>query len=366
LLQLEEYLKKLNDIKVVIDEARKALNIGELESELNGYKTMMEEPNFWDDIKNANKINKKIKPLEDKVDSMRRLDEKAEDVSVLIEMANEENDESLFGEIGTEISSLSKIAEETKLKALLKGDYDANNAILSLHAGAGGTESQDWVDMLYRMYTKYSDKKRYTIKVLDHLAGDDAGTKSVTFLVKGLNAYGYLKAEKGVHRLVRISPYDSAARRHTSFASLDVMPEILDDDEAIVIPPDELKIDTYRASGAGGQHVNTSDSAVRITHIPSGLVTSCQNERSQLQNKETAMKVIKSKLAERKEQEKLAQINEIKGDMKKIEWGSQIRSYVFQPYTMVKDHRTGTEVGNVAAVMDGELDDFINAYLANS
>jgi len=366
LLQLEEYLKKLSDIKVVIDEARKALNIGELESELNGYKTMMEEPNFWDDIKNANKINKKIKPLEDKVDSMRRLDEKAEDVSVLIEMANEENDESLFGEIGTEISSLSKIAEETKLKALLKGDYDANNAILSLHAGAGGTESQDWVDMLYRMYTKYSDKKRYTIKVLDHLAGDDAGTKSVTFLVKGLNAYGYLKAEKGVHRLVRISPYDSAARRHTSFASLDVMPEILDDDEAIVIPPDELKIDTYRASGAGGQHVNTSDSAVRITHIPSGLVTSCQNERSQLQNKETAMKVIKSKLAERKEQEKLAQINEIKGDMKKIEWGSQIRSYVFQPYTMVKDHRTGTEVGNVAAVMDGELDDFINAYLANS
>lgn len=366
MLQLEEYLKKLSDIKVVIDEARKALNIGELESELNGYKTMMEEPNFWDDIKNANKINKKIKPLEDKVDSMRRLDEKAEDVSVLIEMANEENDESLFGEIGTEISSLSKIAEETKLKALLKGDYDANNAILSLHAGAGGTESQDWVDMLYRMYTKYSDKKRYTIKVLDHLAGDDAGTKSVTFLVKGLNAYGYLKAEKGVHRLVRISPYDSAARRHTSFASLDVMPEILDDDEAIVIPPDELKIDTYRASGAGGQHVNTSDSAVRITHIPSGLVTSCQNERSQLQNKETAMKVIKSKLAERKEQEKLAQINEIKGDMKKIEWGSQIRSYVFQPYTMVKDHRTGTEVGNVAAVMDGELDDFINAYLANS
>jgi len=366
LLQLEEYSKQLNDIKVVISQARKALNINELKSELDGYKSMMESPTFWDDIAAANKINKKVKPLEDKINSMNNLDEKADDTEVLISMALEENDESLFDEIAQELKVLSKKADEAKLKALLKGKYDASNAILSLHAGAGGTESLDWVEMLYRMYTKYSDKKRYNIKVLDFLAGDEAGIKSITFLVEGLNAYGYLKAEKGVHRLVRISPFDTAARRHTSFASLDVMPEILDDDEDVVIPPDEIRLDTYRASGAGGQHVNTTDSAVRITHLPTGIVTSCQNERSQLQNKETAMKMLKSKLAEKREQDKLAELNEMKGDMKKIEWGSQIRSYVFQPYTMVKDHRTNAEVGNISAVMDGEIDEFINAYLAKS
>jgi peptide chain release factor 2 len=364
LLQLEEYTRQLNDIKRVIDDARSALDIEKIATVLNDYKSMMEKPDFWDDIAQANKINKKIKPLEDKINSMKNLEQRAQDTQVLIDMASEENDESLFDEISEEINSLKKNAAETKLKALLKGDYDANNAILSLHAGAGGTESQDWVEMLNRMYVRYCEKKRYTVKVLDFLAGDDAGIKSITFLVEGLNAYGYLKAEKGVHRLVRISPFDSSSRRHTSFASLDVMPEILDDDEDIIIPPDELKLDTYRASGAGGQHVNKTDSAVRLTHIPTGLVAACQNERSQLQNKETAMKMLKAKLAEKKEQEKLAELNNIKGDMKKIEWGSQIRSYVFQPYTMVKDHRTNAEVGNISAVMDGNIDEFINAYLA--
>jgi peptide chain release factor 2 len=366
LIQLEEYNRRLNDIKKIIDEAREALNLSEIKTELIALKSQMEDPSFWDNIPHANKINKKVKPLEDKIKSMSALDLKAEDTQVLIEMALEESDESLSDEILAELNSLEKIAKDTRLKALLKGEYDSNNAILSLHAGAGGTEAQDWVAMLNRLYVRYSERRGYKIKVLDFLDGEEAGIKSITFLVEGLNAYGYLKAEKGVHRLVRISPFDSSSRRHTSFASLDVMPEILDDDEDIVFTADEIKVDTYRASGSGGQHVNKTDSAVRLTHIPTGLVAACQNERSQMQNKETAMKMLKARLAEKREQEKTAELNEIKGDMKKIEWGSQIRSYVFQPYTMVKDHRTNTEMGNINAVMDGDIDDFINAFLAMS
>ena len=251
------------------------------------------------------------------------------------------------------------------LETLFKGKYDGSNAILTLHAGAGGTEAQDWVSMLYRMYTRYLERNGFKVKVLDMLDGDEAGIKSVTFLAEGDNAYGYLKAEKGVHRLVRISPFDSNSRRHTSFASLEVMPEIEDDAE-IKISPDELKVDTYRSSGAGGQHVNKTESAIRITHIPTGIVVSCQNERSQIQNREVAMRMLMGKLIEKREREQMEEVSQIKGDLKKIEWGSQIRSYVFCPYTMVKDHRTGYETGNVQAVMDGYIDEFITTYLKMS
>ncbi|MEX1308713.1 MAG: peptide chain release factor 2 [Eubacteriales bacterium] len=366
MLLTDEYIKQLSDIQKTIDETKTALNLEQLNQTLADYKAEMEAPGFWENVSYANKVNQKIKPIEDKIKSMASLSAKADDAAVLIDLAKEENDESLAEEIESELKALATIAEETKLKALLKGDYDANSAILSLHAGAGGTEAQDWVAMLHRMYTRYSERKGYSIKTLDILVGDEAGIKSVTFLVEGLNAYGYLKAEKGVHRLVRISPFDSSSRRHTSFASLDVMPEILDDDDDIVINPDELRIDTYRSSGAGGQHVNKTDSAVRLTHLPTGIVTSCQSERSQTQNKETAMKMMKARLAEKREEEKMAEINQLKGDMKKIEWGSQIRSYVFQPYTLVKDHRTNAENGNITAVMDGDIDLFINTYLAKS
>ena len=281
-------------------------------------------------------------------------------------MADEENDESLVPEVQSEFASLEKDIEALKLEALLKGPYDSYNAVLSLHAGAGGTEAQDWVSLLYRMYTRYCEKMGYSVKVIDYLDGEEAGIKSVTFEVDGDNAYGYLKAEKGVHRLVRISPFDSSGRRHTSFASLDVTPIFDDDTNDVEIDMDDLRIDTYRSGGAGGQNVNKVSSAIRITHLPTGIVVQCQNERSQLQNKEMAMRILKGKLMELAEQERMAQMNEIKGEMKRIEWGSQIRSYVFQPYTLVKDHRTGEENGNIQAVMDGDIENFINAYLAKS
>lgn len=265
-------------------------------------------------------------------------------------------------EIVKDFEVLDKDVQKLNLQTLLKGEYDANNAIMTLHAGAGGTEAQDWTEMLYRMYTRYAEKNNYATKVLDYLEGDGAGIKSVTFVVEGPNAYGYLKAEKGVHRLVRISPFDSNSRRHTSFASVEVAPEI-EQDTTIEIKPDDLKIDTYRSGGAGGQHVNKTESAIRITHIPTGIVVQCQNERSQMQNRETAMKMLLSKLVELKERENQQKVESLKGEIKKIEWGSQIRSYVFCPYTMVKDHRTGYENSDVQAVMDGEIDEFINDYL---
>lgn len=326
----------------------------------------MEAPDFWSDVEAAGKLVKKAKPLEQKIKSYEQLAGMMEDIKTMIELAEEEEDEGMAAELDSELAAFEKQMSEFHLSTLLSGKYDSNNAIISLHAGAGGTEAQDWTSMLYRMYTRWSERRGYSVKTLDYLDGEEAGIKSVTMLIEGLNAYGYLKAEKGVHRLVRISPFDSNARRHTSFASLDVMPEIEADDNDIVVDPEDLRVDTYRSSGAGGQHVNKTESAIRITHLPTGIVVQCQNERSQIQNRETAMRMLKSKLAEKRESERLAEVSEIKGDMKKIEWGSQIRSYVFHPYSMVKDHRTSVEVGNVSAVMDGDIDEFINAYLVMS
>ncbi len=326
----------------------------------------MGKEGFWNDVENANKVNRRMKGISAKLDKYNHLMSRCEDLEVLMDMADEENDESLVPEVQSEFVSLEKDIEALKLEALLKGPYDSYNAVLSLHAGAGGTEAQDWVSLLYRMYTRYCEKKGYSVKVIDYLDGEEAGIKSVTFEVDGDNAYGYLKAEKGVHRLVRISPFDSSGRRHTSFASLDVTPIFDDDTNDVEIDMDDLRIDTYRSGGAGGQNVNKVSSAIRITHIPTGIVVQCQNERSQLQNKEMAMRILKGKLMELAEQERMAQMSEIKGEMKRIEWGSQIRSYVFQPYTLVKDHRTGEENGNIQAVMDGDIENFINAYLAKS
>ena len=366
MLQIDDAKQKLNEIRALLGEARNALGLEALREELAQLQAKMEEPGFWDNVAEAHKVNKKIKPIEDKLNQFDRISKRIEDAAVLIELLEEEGDEDMAEELAVELTSLKKGVSELRLKSLLRGEYDSNGAILSLHAGAGGTEAQDWAEMLYRMYTRWCERKKYTIKVLDYLAGDEAGIKSVTFQVIGLNAYGYLKAEKGVHRLVRISPFDSSARRHTSFVSLDVMPDLEDDDTDIEINSDEIRVDTYRSSGAGGQHVNKTESAIRITHLPTGIVVQCQNERSQIQNRETAMRMLKAKLLERREQEKMKEIQELKGEMKKIEWGSQIRSYVFHPYSLVKDHRTGEETGNVEAVMDGEIDNFINAYLAMS
>ena len=337
-----------------------------MKEEKEKLEALMSEPGFWDDVENANKISSRIKQLENKMNKFNALTEKGEDVQTLVEMAEEENDESLIPEIEVELKRFEAGVEATRLEMLLKGPYDSYNAVLSLHAGAGGTEAQDWTSMLYRMYTRYCEQHNYTVKVLDLLDGDEAGIKSVTFEVDGDNAYGYLKAEKGVHRLVRISPFDAAGRRHTSFVSLDVTPIFDDDVSDIVLDPDDMRIDTYRSGGAGGQNVNKVSSAIRITHIPTGIVVQCQNERSQLQNKEMAMRMLKGKLLELQDRERMEQMAEIKGEMKKIEWGSQIRSYVFQPYTLVKDHRTGVENGNIQAVMDGELDAFIQAFLVQS
>jgi peptide chain release factor 2 len=325
----------------------------------------MAQEGFWNDVEAAQMVNQRLKRIQDKISLYQALQSRIADTQALIEMAEEEDDEGLASEIAKEVAQTSAAVEELHLSTLLKGDYDECDAVLSLHAGAGGTEAQDWTQMLYRMYQRYCENKGYSLRVLDYLEGDDAGIKSVTFEVGGENAYGYLKAEKGVHRLVRISPFDSSSRRHTSFASLDVTP-VLSSDVEVEINPDDIRVDTYRASGAGGQHVNKTDSAIRITHLPTGVVVQCQNERSPMQNRETAMRLLRGKLLELKEREQVEKMAALKGEMKRIEWGSQIRSYVFHPYSMVKDHRTGTETGNIGAVMDGEIDPFINAYLVQS
>ena len=317
---------------------------------------------FYDDMEAAGKTLQKIKGLRDKIARYEKLKETWEDLSTLVALAIEEDDESVLDEVKSGYKQLCSDLESMKLETLLSGKYDKNNAILTLHAGAGGTEAQDWCEMLFRMYVHWAERKGYKTETLDYLAGEEAGIKSVTFLVEGLNAYGYAKCEKGVHRLVRISPFDSAARRHTSFASLEVMPEI-DDDIEVNINPEDLRVDTYRSSGAGGQHINKTESAIRITHIPTGVVVTCQNERSQHKNRETAMKMLKSKLIEIAEREQKEKIEDLKGVQLEIGWGSQIRSYVFHPYTIVKDHRTNYEIGNINAVMDGDIDGFINAYL---
>jgi peptide chain release factor 2 len=357
---------KLGEFEERLDESRTALNPEALQEEIHALDDQMAAPDFWNDVDAANKTSQRVRQLQNKLERYKKLNSRYEDLGALIEMAEEEQDDSLVSEIRDETASLEQAISAMRLEQMLKGPYDSSNAVLSLHAGAGGTEAQDWTEMLYRMYTRYCESRGWTVRELDMLDGDDAGVKSVTFEVDGENAYGYLKAEKGVHRLVRISPFDSSGRRHTSFSSLDVTPIFDDDTGNIKIDPDDLRVDTFRSSGAGGQHVNKTSSAIRITHLPTGIVVQCQNERSQLQNKETAMRMLRGKLLELQEREREEQMSQIKGEMKKIEWGSQIRSYVFQPYTLVKDHRTGAENGNIQAVMDGELEPFIHAYLVQS
>jgi peptide chain release factor 2 len=326
------------------------------------YEEKMSAPEFWDDNDKAQKTIAESNEVKSIVEQFESLAQELDDLQVLLELAEEENDEGMITEAADSAKKFSGKLENFELQLLLNQPYDKLNAILELHPGAGGTESQDWAEMLLRMYRRWAEKRDFKVEVLDYLPGDEAGVKSVTLLIKGYNAYGYLKTEKGVHRLVRISPFDASGRRHTSFVSCDVVPEIEDDAE-VDIRTEDLKIDTYRSSGAGGQHINTTDSAVRITHIPSGIVVTCQTERSQIKNRERAMKVLRSKLYDKKIEQQLQQLAEIRGEQSDIAWGSQIRSYVFHPYSMVKDHRTSEETGNVGAVMDGELDPFIDAYL---
>ncbi len=322
----------------------------------------MAAPEFWEDQEQAQKVLQESKALKGQVETLQHFEKRLEDLQVLLELAEEEKDESLVPELNQGKKELQTALERFELQLLLSDPYDKNNAILELHPGAGGTESQDWASMLLRMYTRWAEDHGYQVETLDYLPGEEAGVKSVTLLIKGHNAYGYLKAEKGVHRLVRISPFDASGRRHTSFVSCNVMPE-LEDDIEVTINPDDLKIDVYRSSGAGGQHVNTTDSAVRILHIPTGIVVTCQSERSQIKNRERAMKILKARLYEKKREEQEKALAALRGEQKEIGWGSQIRSYVFHPYSMVKDHRTQVEVGNVQAVMDGEIDLFIDAFL---
>jgi len=337
-------------------------DVAGLKKRLEEINKTTEDEGFWNDHENAQKLLKEKKSVESKIEEYENLKKEFEDIGILIDLALEEEDQSMVSEIQKSYEDYKDKFEELRIKTLLNGEYDGNNAIISIHAGSGGTDAQDWAEMLLRMYTRWSESKRYKVKILDYQDATEGGIKSATLLIEGENAYGYLKNEKGVHRVVRISPFDSSGRRHTSFASLDVTPE-LDDNITVEINPDDLRIDTFRSSGAGGQHVNKTDSAIRITHIPTNIVVSCQNERSQHQNKETAMKVLAAKLMELAQQEHKANLDELKGDYSQITWGSQIRSYVFHPYSLVKDHRTNAEVGNVYAVMDGELDYFINEKL---
>ena len=362
ILLLEDVKLRLEALKGQLEEIRGGLRINDLQQELTELKEEMAAPSFWDNLERSTQVNKRIAAIENKIGHFTDLVSQRDDLEVMAELAQEEEDEAAANEVAEELDALYEKADALALETLMRGDYDQSNAVLSLHAGAGGTEAQDWTSMLYRMYTRYCERMGFKITVLDYLEGDEAGVKSVTFEVDGDNAYGYLRGEKGVHRLVRISPFDSNARRHTSFSSLDVAP-MLEDEGKIEINMEEVRVDTYRSTGAGGQHVNKTDSAVRMTHMPTGIVVSCQNERSQVQNREMCMRMLKSKLLELREREKEEQMAEIKGEMKKIEWGSQIRSYVFQPYTMVKDHRTGFESGNIDDVMNGNLDGFVTAYL---
>ncbi|MFO7263629.1 MAG: peptide chain release factor 2 [Bacillota bacterium] len=353
--QLQQMARRIAEMRESLDVPAKEARIAELEQQ-------MMAPDFWDDQEKAQKVMQETKALKEQVETLSNFESRIDDLTVLLELAEEENDESLEPELAQGIHDLKKAMERFELQLLLDEPYDKNNAILELHPGAGGTESQDWASMLLRMYTRWAEKRGYQVETLDYLPGDEAGVKSVTLLIKGHNAYGYLKAEKGVHRLVRISPFDASGRRHTSFVSCNVMPE-LDDDLEVTIRPEDLKIDVFRSSGAGGQHVNTTDSAVRITHLPTGIVVTCQSERSQIQNRERAMKILKARLYEKKREEQEKELAALRGEQKEIGWGSQIRSYVFHPYSLVKDHRTQVETGNVQAVMDGEIDMFIDAYL---
>ena len=361
IIQLDEAKRTLLQKAEDIEELKAALKLDELKAETAELEKKTLEPDFWgsDD---SGAILKRVKYLKDRVAAYEALASKLEDTLVLAEMAIEEEDESVTDEVLEAVAEIEAEEQKQKIEILLSGEYDANNAIVTLHPGAGGTEAQDWALMLYRMYTRWGERHNYNVKLLDWLDGEEAGIKSATIRIEGVNAYGYLKSENGVHRLVRVSPFDSSGRRHTSFASVEVMPE-LDDDNNIELRPEDLEITAHRSSGAGGQHINKTDSAIRVTHIPTGIVVGCQTERSQLQNKETALKMLKAKLLEIKIRENLEKIEDIKGTKYNIEWGSQIRSYVFMPYTLAKDNRTGFEDGNIQSVMDGEIDGFINAYL---
>lgn len=362
MLQFEELRLQLEGLLPDIKDLADALGLAAMESEIAQLELRAAEPGFWDDLDNSQKVLQRTSALKSKVEGYNKLMAHYEDTLALIELANEEEDLSVFDEAKEEVDKIADDLEKQRLSTLLTGEYDSKNAILTFHAGAGGTEAQDWAEMLYRMYCRWAERHDFKVKLLDYLEGDEAGLKSAVILVEGINAYGYTKSEAGVHRLVRISPFDASGRRHTSFASLEVMPEI-DDDLNVQINPDDIKMDVYRSSGAGGQKVNKTSSAVRLTHIPTGIVVSCQVERSQYQNRDVAMKMLISKLMEIKEREHLDKIEDIKGVQKEIAWGSQIRSYVFMPYTLAKDHRTGFESGNINAVMDGDIDGFINAYL---
>lgn len=337
-------------------------DLTKLQAEIERLEAIIVQPEFWNDAKNSSKVLQESKSLKNKYGTYQKIEKQIQNLMDMNGLLGEETDEELEQELIKDTKKLEQEIEKLAIQTLLNGKYDKNNAILTLHPGAGGTESQDWAEMLYRMYARWANANGYTLQELDYLEGEEAGIKSVTALISGENAYGYLKSEIGVHRLVRISPFDAGGRRHTSFASVEVLPEITDDVE-IQINSEDLRIDTYRASGAGGQHINKTDSAVRITHIPTNIVVSCQTERSQTQNKETAMKMLKSKLLDLKEKEQKDKIEDLKGEQREIAWGSQIRSYVFCPYTLVKDHRTGYEVGNVQAVMDGDLNELIESYL---
>jgi len=362
-IELEQYKIDLAALSVQIQELGVSLNIPRTMLDIEELESKAGDPAFWGDLENSQKVLQRTKELKMKVERFEKQTQLCEDLMTLVEMGMEENDASVLTEIKDGFAELKANYDKLMLETLLTGEYDKNNAILTLHAGAGGTEAQDWVEMLFRMYTRWCEDKGFELKTLDYLDGEEAGIKSVTFEVSGVNAYGYLKAEKGVHRLVRISPFDSSGRRHTSFASLDVMPE-MDENFEIKINPDDLRVDTYRASGAGGQHINKTSSAIRITHIPTNVVVTCQTQRSQHQNKDYAMKMLYAKLMVLKEQEHKEKIEDLKGVQLDIAWGSQIRSYVFCPYTMVNDHRTGVKVGDLDAVMNGDLDVFINAFLS--
>ncbi|MTI46782.1 MAG: peptide chain release factor 2 [Firmicutes bacterium] len=362
MLEYESYKARILELTEKIAEVGVSLDLPSLEKQAEEYDKKMMEPDFWDDSQRAQKVVQESKAIKDKIEEYKKIESRLEDVDVLLDLAKEEEEDSMAGEIDSNIEEIEIDLKELEIKTLLSGEYDKNNAILSIHSGAGGLEAQDWAEMLLRMYKRWAERKEYTIDILDIMPDTEGGIKSATLLIKGINAYGYLRAERGVHRLVRISPFDSSGRRHTSFASVDVFPE-LDDDIEVEIDPNNLRIDTYRAGGAGGQHVNTTDSAVRITHIPTGIVVQCQNERSQHSNKATAMKMLTARLIELKEREQKEKIDDLQGQYNQIAWGSQIRSYVFHPYNMVKDHRTNAETGNTNSVMDGSIDIFINEYL---
>lgn len=362
MLQYEEQIQRLEGMRAELTDLGEALRLDVAREEIKKLEALSSDPDFWNDSQTSGKVLQQIRQLKNKVENYEKLCGAFEDALVLAQLADEAEDIDMLDEVVGAIDAVATDLEAQRLSTLLSGEYDDKNAILTFHAGAGGTEAQDWAEMLFRMYQHWGERHGFKVSTLDYLDGEEAGLKSAVLSIEGINAYGYLKSEIGVHRLVRVSPFDSSGRRHTSFASLEVMPEI-DDTIQVEINPDDLKVDAFRASGAGGQHINKTSSAIRITHIPTGIVVACQSERSQHQNRDRAMKMLKSKLIEIKEREHLEKIEDIKGVQKEIAWGSQIRSYVFMPYTLAKDHRTGYESGNINAVMDGDLDGFINAYL---